>query len=125
MAILTKEDLRNQLKRREFAPIYLLFGAENYLRDLAAKTIADLLLHDSSLREFNEIEHSLNNSKIEYALGDAEQLPMLDPQRVIKITDVVVSASGTKDNLRKDDEEILARYLRRPSETSVVIFIAN
>ncbi len=40
MAILGREDLRNQLKKREFAPVYLLFGAETYLRDLAAKTIA-------------------------------------------------------------------------------------
>ncbi len=65
MAILGREDLRRQLKEREFAPVYLLFGAETYLRDLAAKTIADLALANSSLREFNEIEHSLNESKIQ------------------------------------------------------------
>ena len=63
MAILKREDLRNKLKKREFAPVYLLFGAETYLRDMAAKTIADLVLADSSLREFNEIEHSLTQSK--------------------------------------------------------------
>ena len=71
MSVLSREDLRNKLKRREFAPVYLLFGAETYLRDLSAKTIADLLLSNSSLREFNEIEHSLNNSKLQYALADA------------------------------------------------------
>lgn len=125
MAILSREDLRNQLKRRAFAPVYLLFGAETYLRDLAAKTIADLLLANSSLREFNEIEHSLTNSKVQYALSDAEQFPMIDTHRVIKITDVIVSAGGGKDNLKEEDEEILTRYLNRPSTTSVVIFIAN
>lgn len=125
MAVLSREDLRNQLKRKEFAPVYLLFGAETYLRDVAAKTIADLLLGNSGLREFNEIEHSLINSKIQYALSDAEQFPMIDSHRVIKITDIVVSAGGNKDNLKEEDEEILARYLNRPSETSVVIFVAN
>lgn len=125
MAILGREDLRNQLKRREFAPVYLLFGAETYLRDLAAKTIADLVLANSSLREFNEIEHSLNTSKIQYALSDAEQLPMIDAQRIVKITNVKVSASGTKDNLKEEDEEILARYLERPAKTSIVIFVAD
>ncbi|HEY0428654.1 MAG TPA: DNA polymerase III subunit delta [Pyrinomonadaceae bacterium] len=125
MAVLTKEDLWNRLKHREFAPVYLLFGAESYLRDLAAKTIADLLLANSSLREFNEIEHSLNTSKIQYALSDAEQFPMIDAYRVIKITDVVVSAGGNKDNLKEEDEETLLRYLNRPAETSIVIFIAN
>ncbi len=125
MAVLGREDLRNQLKKREFAPVYLLFGAETYLRDLAAKTIADLSLADSSLREFNEIEHSLNDGKIQYALSDAEQLPMMDARRVVKITNVRVSANSNKDNLKEEDEEILMRYLSRPAETSIVIFVAD
>ena len=124
MAVLGREELRGQLKRREFAPVYLLFGAETYLRDLAAKTIADLVLVGSSLREFNEIEHSLSESKIQYALSDVEQLPLMDSRRVVKITDVRVSANSNKDNLKEDDEEILARYLARPAETSIVIFVA-
>ncbi|MDQ6788923.1 MAG: DNA polymerase III subunit delta [Acidobacteriota bacterium] len=125
MAILGKEGLWTQLKKREIAPLYLLFGAENYLRDLAAKTITDLVLADSALREFNEIEHSLSDSKIQYALSDAEQLPMIAARRVVKITNVVVSANSKKDNLKEEDEEILARYLKRPAETCVVIFIAD
>jgi DNA polymerase III subunit delta len=82
MAAITKEELRNNLKRREFAPVYTLFGDESYLRDLAAKYIADLVLSDSALREFNEIEHSLKNSRVEYALADAGQLPMMAARRV-------------------------------------------
>ena len=125
MNILSREDLRNQLKKREFSPVYLLFGAETYLRDLAAKTIGDLALANSSLREFNEIEHSLNDSKINYAISDAEQLPMVDARRVVKITNVKVSARSNKDNLKEEDEEVLSRYLSRPAETSIVIFVAD
>jgi DNA polymerase-3 subunit delta len=50
---------------------------------------------------------------------------MIDAHRIIKITDIIVSAGGNKDNLKEEDEEILTRYLNRPSPTSVVIFIAN
>jgi DNA polymerase-3 subunit delta len=125
MAILNREELWNRLKRREFAPIYLLFGAETYLRDLATKAITDLVLKDSSLREFNETEYSLNDSPVSHALASAEQLPMISSRRVVKISNVIVSATVTKDNLREDDEEILVSYLNRPSETSVVIFIAD
>jgi len=125
MAILTREDLRARLRKREIAPVYLLFGAETYLRDLAAKTITDLVLADSALREFNEIEHSLSQSKVRYALSDAEQLPMIAARRVVKITNVVVSAAGKKDNLKEEDEEILSRYLARPAETAVVVFVAD
>ena len=126
MNILSRDDLRNQLKRREFAPVYLLFGAETYLRDLAAKAIADFVLADSSLREFNEAEFGLSgNSPVQHALASAEQLPMVSSRRVVKVTNVVVSASGTKDTVKEEDEDALAAYLNRPSETSVVIFVAD
>ncbi|HEY0658170.1 MAG TPA: DNA polymerase III subunit delta [Pyrinomonadaceae bacterium] len=125
--ILSREDLRNHLKKREIAPVYLLFGAETYLRDLAAKTIADFVFPDeSSLRDFNETEFSLNQTEnLQYALASAEQLPMIAARRVIRITDVKISATAAKDNLKEDYEEILTKYLKRPAETSVVIFVAD
>jgi len=126
MPVLSRENLRNQLKKREIAPVYLLFGAETYLRDLAAKTIANLALDENSLREFNENEFSLNQPEnLSYALASAEQLPMIAARRVVWITDVKVSASGSKDTLKEDYETLLNSYLSRPSETSVVIFVAD
>ena len=126
MPVLSRDDLRNQLKRREIAPVYLLFGAETYLRDLAAKTIANMVLDENSLREFNENEFSLNQSEnLSYALASAEQLPMIAARRVILITEVRISSTGTKDTLKEDYESLLTSYLSRPSETSVVIFIAD
>lgn len=125
MKILSRDELWKQINKREFAPVYLLFGAETYLRDLAAKTIINLALADSPLREFNEAEFSLSNSPVQYALSAAEQLPMMAARRVVKITDVIVSATGTKDNLKEDDEASLAAYLNRPSATSIVIFVAS
>lgn len=125
MAILTREDLRNQLKRREIAPVYLLFGPETYLRDLAAKTIADFVFTEGELRDFNETEFSLNGSDVGQALAACEQLPMMASRRVVRIADVRVSATGIKENLKEDNEEVLAAYLKRPAESSVVIFIAD
>lgn len=126
MNVLSRDDLRNQLKKREFAPVYLLFGAETYLRDLAAKTITDLILADSTLREFNETEFSLGNfEQLQFALASAEQLPMISSHRVILITNVVVSANSNKDTLREEDEDILIKYLNHPAKTSVVIFLAD
>ena len=126
MPILSREDLRNHLKKREIAPVYLLFGAESYLRDLAAKTIADFVFGEQSLRDFNETEFSLNQAEnLQYALASAEQMPMIASRRVIKITDVKISAIAAKDNLKEDYEEILTRYLKRPAETSVLIFVAD
>lgn len=125
MAVFGRDHLRNQLKRREFFPVYLLFGAETYVRDIAAKTIADLVLEDSELREFNDVEHSLLDSTIANALSDAEQLPLMSSRRVVKISNVIISATGKNENISEEDEKPLIDYLNRPSETSVVIFVAD
>lgn len=95
------------------------------MRDLAAKTITDFALADSSLREFNETEFNLNESDIQFALASAEQLPMMSARRVVKVTGVRVAASSNKDNLKEETEQLLTSYLTRPAQTSVVIFVAD
>ena len=125
MKILSIKDLGNQLRKKEIAPVYILFGAETFLRDLAAKTIADVVLKENSLREFNETTFNLDDTELQYALASAEQLPMMAKQRVIQITNVKIGASSNRDNLKEENEEILARYVTNPSASSVVIFIGD
>lgn len=117
MSLLTRPDLHRSLKQGDFRPLYLLFGAETYLRDLAARAVADAALKDASLREFNEASFSLTNVDVQQAIAAAEQLPMMSARRVIQIRDFA--------KLREADEEALMRYLARPVESSVVIFVAD
>lgn len=117
MSLLTREKLRGELKAKRIAPLYLLFGAEDYLRDAAARKIADEALRGASLREFNEASFSLATADVQQAVAAAEQLPMMSERRVVRITDF--------GKLRESDEEALLRYLARPAESSVVIFVAD
>ena len=124
--VYSREDLRNQLKRREIAPVYLLFGAETHLRDLAVKTITDFAFAEGDLRDFNETTFSLNTeNNLQRALSAAEQLPMMASRRVIRITDVRISATGHRDTITEDHEPILSAYLTKPSMHTVVIFVAD
>jgi DNA polymerase-3 subunit delta len=124
--VFSREDLRSQLKRREIAPVYLLFGPETHLRDIAAKTIADLTFAEGELRDFNESSFSLNSEdSLKRALAAAEQVPMMASRRLIRITDVRVSATGFRDTITENDEPALSAYLANPSPTAVVIFIAD
>ena len=117
MSILSRPDLHRALKAGDIKSLYLLFGAESFLRDLAARAIADASLKDASLREFNEASFSLTNTDVQQAIAAAEQLPMMAARRVVSIRDF--------GKLREADEEALMRYLARPVESSVVIFIAD
>jgi DNA polymerase III subunit delta len=117
MKVLTREDLREKLKANQIAPVYLLFGAETFLRDLAVKTITDRTLAGCELREFNENSFSLNDFDIQTSLSAAEQLPMMASRRVVKITEL--------NKLKESDEDFLQGYLKRPAESCVVIFVAE
>ena len=119
--VLSREDLRNQLKRREIAPVYLLFGPETHLRDIAANTIADLTFVEGDLRDFNETSFTLNSDdSLKRALAAAEQVPMMASRRLLRITDVRVSATGFRDTITDNDEPTLSPYLADPSPTAVV-----
>lgn len=117
MSSITREELKRALKRGEVAPLYLLFGAEAYLRERAARAISDAALRDAPLREFNEASYSLASADVQQAIAAAEQLPMMSARRVVRIHDV--------GKLREADEGPLLRYLSRPVESSVVIFISD
>lgn len=124
--VLSREQLRNQLKQREIAPVYVLFGSETYLRDLAAKTIADLSFAEGDFRDFNDTSFSLNaDGNLKQALAVAEQLPMMAARRVVRITDIRISATGHRDTITEDHEAMLSAYFANPSPTSTVIFIAD
>ena len=117
MSLVSREDLHRALKQGRIEPLYLLFGVEDYLRDRAARAITDAALRGTSLREFNEASYSLTSVDVQQALAAAEQLPMMSSRRVIRVADF--------SRLREADEDALVRYIARPAESSVVIFIAD
>ncbi|MBV9215518.1 MAG: DNA polymerase III subunit delta [Acidobacteria bacterium] len=124
--VLSREDLWNQLKRGELAPVYTLFGVETFLRDKALKTIADTVFDTGDLRDFNDTTFSLNvEGNLEKAVAASSQLPMMSRRRLIRITDVRVSQTGFRDTLTEEDEALLSSYLAQPVTDAVIIFIAD
>src|SRR5205085_2287816 len=117
MGTITREELWRRLKAGRVEPLYLLFGPENYLRDAAARAVADAALKGAALREFNESSYSLAGVDVQQAIAAAEQLPMMGARRVVRVSDFA--------RLRDADEEALVRYVTRPAESSVVVFIAG
>jgi DNA polymerase III subunit delta len=117
MTAKTREELWRDLKRTAPEPLYLLYGAEDFLRDRAARAITEAALADSSLREFNETEFSLANSDVQHAIAAAEQLPMMSARRVVRVRDF--------NRLPEEDEETLTRYLTKPAASTVMIFLAD
>jgi DNA polymerase III subunit delta len=97
-------------------PLYLLVGCETYLRDTGARDLSDAALVGTLLREFNESSFSLLTDSAMAAIAAAEQMPMMSERRVVRIKDFA--------KLRETDEEIMIRYLERPADSTVMIFVA-
>ena len=117
MTTLARAEFERSLKAGHLEPLYLLVGSETYLRDTAARELADAALAGTLLREFNESTFSLLTDSAMAAVAAAEQLPMMSERRTVRIKDFA--------KLRETDEEILIRYLERPADSTVMIFVAN
>ncbi len=117
MPVSARKDLEQALKKGQIEPVYFLYGPETYLRDEAARTIADEALRGTLLREFNDSSFSLTSDDVRSAIAIAEQLPMMSERRVVRIKNF--------GKLAEKEEEVLLNYLDRPVETSVVIFITH
>ncbi len=126
MALIGRNQLWEQLKRRQLWPVYVLFGTETFLRDAAVRMIADACFPEGELRDFNESEFSLAvEGNLQRAISAANQLPMMASKRVVRATDVRVTAGGRLDTVLEEHEPLLSKYFESPSPSSVVIFIAD
>ena len=117
MPVRTSKDLDQALKQGKIEPVYFLYGPETYLRDQAARAIADEALRDTLLREFNDSSFNLTSDEVRDALAIVEQLPMMSQRRVVRIRNF--------GKLSEHEENLLLDYLERPVETSVAIFIGG
>lgn len=126
MPKLSKSELRNELRAGRLRPVYVLCGAETYLRNAAARHIADLAFGEGDLRDFNDDEYSLTRpDAMKDALAAAEQMPMMASRRVIRVSDVRVAATAQKDTLKEDNEDALRAYFSKPSPDTILIFVAD
>jgi DNA polymerase-3 subunit delta len=125
--LLSRNDLREHIKRRDFAPVYVLFGPETYLRDLAIKTLTDKSFEPSDFRDFNEAAFSLDSSEdgLQKAIAAANQMPMMSNRRVVRVTEVRISQTGARDTITEADESALSAYLENPAPETVLILVAD
>ena len=117
MTTLSRPEFDRSLTAGRLQPLYLLLGVEAYRRDEAALNITEAALSGTLLREFNESSFSLLTDSAMSAVAAAEQLPMMSARRVVRIKDFA--------KLREADEQIIIRYLERPADSTVMIFVAE
>lgn len=107
---LTYEQIMGELKRRQFKPIYLLMGEEDYYIDLISSWIEKNVLAEEE-RDFNLTVVYGADTDADQVVMDARRYPLMSEYQVI----IVKEAQNLK-NL-----EIFSGYLKEPQPTSIIV----
>lgn len=108
----TQKALKAAVSKREFAPIYYLYGDDDYLKEEAIRQLIDAAV-DPGVRDFN-LEVRRGADVDAGALGSLLGTPpMMAERRVVVLRDV--------GGLRKDARQALDRYIASSAPDTVVL----
>lgn len=116
-------EIWKQIRKKQIAPVYLLFGAEAFFINETKQLLMNhVLTEDES--DFNLSSYDLAETPIEEVLEDAETLPFLGDKRLIFLHNpVFLTAEKTKEKVEHNLAKLEA-YLKEPAPYSVLVFIA-
>jgi DNA polymerase-3 subunit delta len=107
--------LRKAIQDRAFAPVYYLFGEDDFLKEDAVRQLLAAAV-DPATRDFNlDLRRGadLDGESLGVLLGT---MPMMAERRVVVVRDVGA--------LKKEARGVLDRYLERPASDTVVVLVA-
>ena len=106
----TYDDLQSALAKKEFSPVYLLYGEEDFLIEEATDAILEAALTKDE-RGFNLDVLYGSDSDARDIASHASSFPMMAERRVVVVRDVDKLAHA----------ELLANYIEHPSPSTCLI----
>jgi DNA polymerase-3 subunit delta len=116
MSLATLDELEGELRRKQVRLVYLLLGPEEYPRDRALKLLKEAALTPEAA-VFNYAEFEATTGSLGESLDILNTFPMMAPRRMVVVSEI--------DALDKPEQERLVAYVRRPSDRSVLVLVAD
>jgi len=110
------ESVAGRIGKGEIAPVYCLYGEDDYRRERALRQLLDALLPEGT-RELNLDRVRPGDVEAASILGSARTVPFLAGRRVVLIRDA--------DALSEQQREELLAYLEAPCLTTCLILVAT
>jgi DNA polymerase-3 subunit delta len=108
--------LEDLIRTKEHAPVYCLYGEDDYRREETLERLLDALLPEGT-RDLNLDQVRPGERVSGSILGSAKTLPFLGPRRVVLIR-------GAEALSKPEEEEVLG-YLADPSPTTALVLDAK
>lgn len=116
MSVAAQRAFHKSLRERKFAPVYLVQGDDEYLKEDAVRQLIAAAV-DPATRDFN-LETRRGSEIDAGALGSLlDTPPMMADRRVVVIRDLA--------GLRKDARATLDRYLMKPAPDTVLALVSS
>jgi DNA polymerase-3 subunit delta len=116
MANYGEKELKAHIKSKEFYPVYLICGDEDYLK----KTYTDMIASknvEPAFESFNLQKFEGKGLDLADVFEQASIMPMMSDKRCILIEDYKLESITDKDL------SLIEEYFENPCDTSVIIFL--
>lgn len=107
------EDLERSVSKGEIAPLYFIYGEEEFLADRAVLRLVEKLVAPE-FKDFNFTTYYGKECKAEQIIAEAMTLPMFAKRRVILVK--------RAEELSAEQLELLISYIQSPAPESCIIF---
>ena len=111
---ITERQLIEDIKAKNFAPVYLITGEENYYIDLVSDFIEKNII-DESMRDFDQTVVYGRDVTMGNVLDMAMRYPMMSPVQVVMVKEA-------QDISKKEEWDLLAKYLENPQKQTILVF---
>ncbi|WP_160721801.1 DNA polymerase III subunit delta [Bacillus sp. USDA818B3_A] len=116
-------EIWKKIKKKEIAPIYLLYGTEAFLINETKQLLLDHILEEEE-KDFNFSAYDLEETSVDLALEDAETFPFLGEKKVVILHNpVFLTAEKTKEKVEHNLAK-LEQYLKEPAPYTVMVISA-
>lgn len=112
----TFREIMTAIRKRDFAPVYILMGEESYYIDQIVKALENGVV-DEADRDFNSIVYYGADAEIGKVIGSAQQYPVMADRQLVMLKEAQ-TMSQAKSQLDK-----LASYVGRPNNMTVFVVV--
>lgn len=112
-----------EIKSKNFAPLYLLYGKEEYLIEETKDLIVREALTEETL-DLNLNTYDMEEINVEIAVEDCETIPFFGERKVVIIQNpFFLTAEKVKEKV-EHNVQVLEKYIANPVPTTILVIVA-
>ncbi|MET3699307.1 DNA polymerase III delta subunit [Bacillus oleivorans] len=116
-------DVWKQIKKQQFAPIYLICGTDTYIMNKTKQLLIKNSMDEETM-DFNFSHYDMEEVPLENAIDDAQTLPFIGERRIILIDKPFFLTAEKKLNAPEHNLDKLEEYIQAPNPSSILVISA-